>query len=214
MQTHHTEISVLEPLYNQGWVHIEKCSPKDLDDILIRLGEVIFVTDVKVNPNGKGLVTSNKGLDLHTDHHKAKYILWHCIEQTSEGGESLLLDALAPYNSLPAEIQQQLFHVRLHEHKVFPDDEESYPLVEIDKQGKPAFYYSFWLVNKMDIENPALKAFQQALKESPAITLKLEPGDILAIDNRRILHGRSAITGSTNRLLKRYWIKTKQTQQL
>jgi alpha-ketoglutarate-dependent taurine dioxygenase len=39
--------------------------------------------------------------------------------------------------------------------------------------------------------------------------LLLQKDDALIIDNRRILHGRTAITGSKDRFLKRYWIEKK-----
>lgn len=197
----------LRQLIENGWVHLRNQTLDSVDALLTSLGEVVFITDVTVNPNSRGLVTSTKGLDFHTDHHKAKYILWYCIEQTDLGGESILLDAENLFNSLSTEEQDALYQIRLYEHKVFDDDEESYPLVCNDTDGQRHFYYSLWLVNKQDQKNHALLAFQQAIRDSQFVKFKMQPNDILIVDNHRVLHGRTSINGSTNRLLKRYWIK-------
>jgi alpha-ketoglutarate-dependent taurine dioxygenase len=42
-----------------------------------------------------------------------------------------------------------------------------------------------------DAERAALKAFARAVEQEPKVTLRLAPGDILGIDNGRMLHGRS-----------------------
>jgi len=50
----------------------------------------------------------------------------------------------------------------------------------------------------------ALRAFRRAIDARPAIPIRWEPGDILIIDNRRMLHARTSIVG--HRKLVRYWL--------
>lgn len=198
-------ISLDEELRLNGFLHLKDQTEKSVINQLAELGEIIFTTDVKVKPDSRPLVTSEKALDFHTDHHKAKYIAWHCHKQTDKGGESILMDANRIYFQLPEVYRTALEDIHLFEHKIFPDDKESNPLVK-RSEGKNRFYYSFWLVSDFDKGNPALKEFQRLIRTNEPIKITLQPNDLLIIDNHRILHGRTAIEGSKDRYLKRYWI--------
>ncbi|MCS7027442.1 MAG: TauD/TfdA family dioxygenase [Bacteroidia bacterium] len=197
--------NISETLAKIGYLYIPKVPVQSLEEILDMLGRVIFVTDVKVKPESKALVTSAKALRFHTDHSRAKYILWYCIEQCSQGGETLLLDANEVFEQLEIEHQNSLARIHLYEHKVFEDDPESHPLI-LYQNGKRLFYYSFWLLNEEDKNNPALIAFEQAIQKANPVRFKLQPSDVLVIDNQRILHARTQIGGDRKRWLKRYWI--------
>lgn len=197
--------SLAEELLLNGFVHLKNQTEELIQKHFVDLGQIIFTTDVKVKPDSKPLVTSERALDFHTDHHKAKYIAWHCHKQTDKGGESILMDAQKIYSQLSASYKKTLENIYLFEHKIFPDDKESNPLVHTSG-GQNKFYYSFWLVSDFDKQNPALREFQRLIKTNEPVKLTLQPNDLLIIDNHRILHGRTAIEGSKDRYLKRYWI--------
>jgi len=196
-----------EILNQQGYVYLPQKGEKFLKKVLDEIGEVIMITDVKINPKSRSLVTSTRALDFHTDHHLANYIVWYCIEQTSSGGESIILNAENIYKKLEETEQQELKQIKLYEHKVFPTDREHYPLV-YEKDGITHFYYSFWLVNENDKKNKALQKFKELIQNSKHTKILLKPNDILIINNHKVFHGRTAITGSKNRFLKRFWIKS------
>ncbi len=191
-------------LLEKGWVHLTNKSEEFLNEVLQNLGEVIFVTDVIIKEDSKALITSGRALDYHTDHHKAKFIAWYCRKQTSLGGETILMDAEKVYGKLKEDEKKELEHIELFEHKIFPDDKESHPLVNNDYPRK--FYYSYWLVKKEQNNNSALKEFQRIIKEAEPLKILLASGDILIIDNHRIFHGRTSIDGSKDRFLRRYWV--------
>ena len=193
-------------------MHIPRQTEEQLRDILRRLGTVIYTTDVKVNPDSRALVTSARALDFHTDHYKAKWVVWHCLEQTDDGGESILVDAEKIYAKLSPQNQAALAEIMLFEHKIFDGDEESRPLIS-QHNGKRAFYYSFWLVDKTlpKKQKAALDAFRAGIEQEKPVVIKLQPGDVLAVNNRRILHGRRIICGSQNRFLKRFWLSESPT---
>ena len=193
-------------LKENGWLHLTNKTEEQLNDILNSLGQVIMTTDVVVKPDGKGMVTSAKGLDFHTDHHNAKYIIWYCFKQTDNGGDSILMDAEKIFQQLSADQQDQLKSIELFEHKVFPNDKESYPFVAIDDNGNRKFYYSFWLVKNEDKQNEALLTFQKLIRETEPVRLNLKDKDILIVDNHRVFHGRTPIEGSKDRFLKRFWL--------
>lgn len=200
---------ILAELDKNGYDWIKGGSREYFESIINEIGEVIFVTDVKVKPESRALVTSEKGLDFHTDHHKANFIAWYCIQQTDKGGETILQDANKIFELLSEEEQNELRKVILFEHKVFADDADTHPFL-IEENGKRYFYYSFWLADDKISERgkDVIKKYQKLTNEIEYIKVKLDPSDILIINNNRMLHGRTAIEGSKNRFLKRFWIKS------
>ena len=199
----------IDPMTNElkekGFVHLTNQSEEQLQEILNSLGAVIMTTDVVIKKESKGLVTTALGIDFHTDHHSAKYVAWYCYKQTDLGGDSLLIDAEKLFLQLPIKQQEGLKTVELFEHKIFPDDKNSYPFVEVDENGNRHFHCS--LVDDLDKENSAFISFQKLVSETQPITINLKQRDILVVDNHRMFHGRTPITGSKDRYLKRYWLK-------
>ncbi len=186
---------------------------EEAESIVTRLGKILFVTDVTVRPGSKALVTSDRGLDFHTDHHRADLICWHCIEQTDEGGESVLLDGHRLLQRLRAGLVEDLRGLKLFEHKVFPGDEEAFPFLS-QRFGRDKLYYSFWMLHGAikPEQKAAFLEFKAITETEPCVRYRLQPGDILVIDNGRMLHGRTAIKGNKKRFLRRYWIETQKTQ--
>lgn len=195
-------------LEQKGLLYLENQTIDTIHDLINQLGKVIYVTDVICKPNTKSLVTSDKALGFHTDYHKAKYILWYCYEQTSEGGETLIVDGLQAYHQLSQDLQNELKNIQLFEHKVFDGDKEICPMISFDENNKEKIYYSFWLLNPEDKQKTSIQTFQNLVHFSSNVsTFRLKPKDILIIDNHRMLHARTAIQGTKNRFLKRFWIE-------
>ena len=198
---------IVTQLRDDGYAHLHNIHKGQLREILNAIGEIIQITDVKVNPESRALVTSSRGLDFHTDHHKADIIAWHCIKQSSEGGESIFVDGEKVIKQFTTNEKKILSEIQLREHKIFSDDRDSQPLLQ--KIGnKYRFYYSFWLVNK-DLrgnQKEVLEKFKSSVAEEIPYKISLQPKDVLLIDNGRILHGRADIRGDKDRFLKRFWI--------
>ncbi len=203
-----TKLDLQRELDERGYFVIRRGGPRVLVDVLEELGRVIHVEDVVVTPESASLVKSERGLSLHTDHHRADVIVWHCLAQSDQGGETIISDALAALTTLSREEQSALTHVHLKEHSVFIGDEDRYPLLSV-RRGRPRIYYSYWMVEEglRDEERAAFEAFTRAVERGHRVTLRLEPGDILGIDNGQMLHGRQPITGSKERHLRRYWLE-------
>lgn len=195
-------------LATDGWVLLPATGQAGLDAALAELSATVLYTTEVVVREGRALVTSDRALAFHTDHHRADLIAWLCLAQTTDGGASRLADASAAFASMTPEQQALLAGIRLFEHSVFPGDVSTYPLVERTPRG-PRFYFSFWLDHSHPLrpaEKVALDAFEAAVRHHQVANFRLAPGDVLLIDNRRILHGRSAITGSRDRHLVRHWL--------
>lgn len=192
-----------EDLTEKGFCYIQNKTEEELKEILSQLGNVINETDVIANSESKSLVTSDKYLDFHTDNHLAKHILWHCKKQAEQGGQSMLCDAEKVFTQLTEDEKLALSKIHVYEHKMFPENRNSNPIVrEVD--GQRRFYYSFWLAREKYRELPVFKKWRDLIQNTTHEKIRLEENDILVIDNHRIFHGRTEIIGERN--LKRFWI--------
>lgn len=201
---------IYDNLNRDGFIHLKGQSKNDVQWLCSSLGKIICETDVVVDLSTSALVTSDSALDVHTDHNKAKYVVWYCLKQTTLGGVTLLVDTREILSKLESSEKRILENIMLYEHKVFDDDYESRPLL-CYLNGKAKIYYSFWLVNEDDKKKEEFRKFKSIIDSNQKIEVRLEVGDVLIVDNQRILHGRSKIEGTKDRHLKRFWIsKTKE----
>ncbi|CAC9617053.1 hypothetical protein [uncultured Gammaproteobacteria bacterium] len=192
-------------LEDYGFKHLKNQTTKNVNLLCHSLGKILLETDVKIDLTTKALVTSDKELDMHTDHSKAKYIVWHCLKQTSVGGHSLLLDTKKVLQKLSNREKQELKKIQLFEHKIFKDDLESYPMLS-KLNGKDKMYYSFWFINPDNKYSQSFLKFRSVVDKMEKIEIRLNTNDVLIIDNDRMFHGRTKISGDKNRHLKRFWI--------
>ncbi len=190
-------------LDEMGFVHLPSQSEFELSQILKHLGNVINETDVIANSASQSLVTSDKFLDFHTDNHLAKYIVWYCHKPAEEGGYSILCDAEQIFKQLDEEEKSQLSKIHVYEHKMYPENRNSNPIVR-ETEGKRKFYYSFWLAREKYRKLPVFKKWRELIQNSNYTKIRLEKSDILIVDNHRTFHGRTEIKGE--RFLKRYWL--------
>lgn len=197
--------SKLMELRETGWTVFDSPSPEaTLASTCALDGPVILTTHVRPRPDAKGALATDLEMELHTDHPRARWIVWHCIRQSSEGGVSVLKDARAAFFRLSIPDQAELEVTTMGSHKIFPGDKERYPVSRIYGDIYEWIYYTPWL--RREGANKALDAFAAALAETPEVRIRLKPGQALAVDNTRMLHGRTAIGGDRDRHLVRHWI--------
>lgn len=191
-----------------GFIHIKWGEYQNKQSLLNQFGEVIQQTEIKENPKSTRLLASNRPMGFHTDHHSAKYLAWFCNSQSSMGGASLLIDSNQVLNVMSANALSQLQDVYVRTHQVFYSDKLSLPLLSYDKSA-PAVYYAKWLVNNPSDPkvHDALSQFENLLEVTEPIKVMLSEGDILLIDNHRMLHGREGFPENSNRWLTRFWLK-------
>jgi alpha-ketoglutarate-dependent taurine dioxygenase len=200
--TPHTNI--LRKLVRDGWATFESSSPDATEFTLSALGPVIQKTLIAPRPNARAALATDLEMQLHTDHPRARWIGWHCVSQSSEGGVSLLKDARLALWTLPASTRAALAEVTMGSHQVFPRDLERWPVVRNDLGVKDWIFFTPWFRREGADEH--LNAFVAALDQVETERVVLEPGQVLLIDNSRMLHGRTAIGGDKDRLLIRHWV--------
>ena len=187
-----------------GWTVLRPQSHEQLLTDLAHLGPVIQTTEIAPRPNAKAALATDKEMQLHTDHPRARWISWECVRQSSEGGYSLLKDTQPALESLTAAERDELRALSIRTHVVFPDDTGTYPVLRNDGDGSNWVYFTPWMTDGQT--SSAFQKFIRALEATPTLSLRLYPGESLLIDNGRMLHGRSALGGDKDRLLVRRWI--------
>lgn len=194
-------------IYRDGFVYLPGQTDRELVNVLEVLDRPIYIEEVRVTRDSRALVKSKDGISWHTDHHRADLIVWYGRSPAEAGGETLVVDGLAAFRKLPAHHRAALRHVELLEHSVFEGDADRHPMITGEGEHT-ALYYSLWLA---DDDMPAgqaaaFRAFGDAVETAQHHRFSLQRGDILVVDNRRMLHARTPIRGHAVRHLRRYWL--------
>lgn len=188
----------------KGWTVLRAQVSEALLAELAQLGPVIQTTEITPRANAKAAVATDKEMQLHTDHPRARWISWECVRQSSEGGYSLLKDTKLALDTLTTAEREELRSLSIRTHVVFSDDTGAYPILRNDGDGSDWIYFTPWMTDGQS--SPAFRKFTQALEATPILSVRLYPGESLLIDNGRMLHGRSALGGDKDRLLIRRWV--------
>ena len=184
------------------------------------LADVALAGDAKTNS------TANTGLrlgphsDLPTREIPPGFQFLHCLVNEAEGGESTLTDGAALVEALERD-HPEAFELLYTRHWIFfnrgpgIDHRWSAPIIDYLPGGDVPTLRAFYPVRAFpamateDIGRSydALRLFHR-LADKPEFELKfrLTAGDIMCFDNRRILHGRDAFTGSGKRHLQGVYI--------
>jgi gamma-butyrobetaine dioxygenase len=172
------------------------------------------VFDVRSVPNPENLAYSDLGLGLHTDNPYREPVpgfqALHALTVSPDGGENVFADGFALAAHLRATAPEDFalltatpvpFHYRSKDADLYAER----PLIELDCAGQVrAVHYNNRSIAPMPVTGRAVRAFYaayrrfaQALRE-PAYQLRyrLKAGDLVLMDNQRILHGRTAFTSA------------------
>ena len=229
---------LLQNFYKYGFV-IFKNVPTE-DNYIIKFANSIGTIrptnfgesfSVKSVPKPNDLAYTSIALTPHTDNPYRKPIpciqLLHCLENEVKGGLSTLVDGFAVAEYLKKN-HQKIFKI-LTKTKVrfrFVDEtiilENWGELIELDENSKvKQVRYSTRLDYVPALEKNELKLFYEARKliadlyasSKFEIKFKLDKGDLLMMDNHRLLHGRTSYdVGEGKRYLKGCYIDHDSTE--
>jgi gamma-butyrobetaine dioxygenase len=179
-----------------------------------------FEVRAEVNPNN--LAYTNLGLQAHTDNPYRDPVptmqILACLENSVEGGESIVVDGFKLVHRLKEETPRWFAllsrhparfeyagsaGVRLRAKKPFIElaadgeltgvrfnNRSAAPLVDVPYDEMGAFYAAYRRFAEL-VEDPAME-----------VTFRLQPGELFIVDNTRVLHARKAFSGSGNRWLQ------------
>jgi len=152
-------------------------------------------------------------VDLATREYQPGLQFLHCIENSTRGGQGTYLDGLRVADVLRAE-QPDAFRVlttvpwQFANRSPVSDYRWAVTPIVLDAAGNVTeVRVGNWLRAPLavafdDVEPAyaALRAlFELTYRQDLAVRTSLEPGDVLAFDNRRILHGRDAFEPTSGR---------------
>ena len=179
------------------------------------------IFDVRIEPSPDNLAFTDRGLDLHTDNpyrDPAPTVqLLHAIVIDDGGGETLFVDGFAHAEALRREAPDA-FDVLARQPVRFTFTAGSgerwssaWPILDVDPKGALRAvrlnHRSLDLAegDPEEIERwyDAYLAFYRRLHApDAALERRLRPGELVVFDNRRILHGRRALTSGSPRWLR------------
>ncbi|MGQ7249733.1 2-trimethylaminoethylphosphonate dioxygenase [Halomonas sp. V046] len=210
-------LDLLERLHRFGFVKVTgvPATEDGMQALIHRIGPLRRtnwggIADVKSVANAYDLTMTQRGLEPHTDNPYRDpipgYIWLHCLSNAASGGDSTLVDGFQAAECLRRDapdaftcLTQVAPGFRYHDDTTRLESEG--PLIELDSRGHIArVRFSNRTERVPALEGETLKRYYAArqafyrLISGDALTLhlKLEPGQMLIMDNYRLLHGRSA----------------------
>ena len=172
------------------------------------------VFDVRSVPQPENLAYSDLGLGLHTDNPYREPVpgfqALHAMVTSMEGGESLFADGCAIAEHLRAS-EPDAFRLLTRTAVPFSyrsKDADLYaerPLIQLSCDGAvAAIHYNSRSIAPLRLASREMESFYSSyrlfagLLRNPRFQLKLRlsDGDLVAFDNRRVLHGRTAFSAA------------------
>ena len=184
-------------------------------DVAERVGflrETNFGTTFEVinKPEPNNLAYTSIALPLHTDLPNQEvppgYQFLHCLANEATGGGSVFADGFAMAEDLRAEdpgafrlLCEVSIPFRFHDAEA--DIQVCKPVITLDQGGDVIeIRYNAHLAGIFDMPSEIMPLFYRAYRafmaktrdEKYRLRLKLNPGEMVVFDNRRVLHGRDA----------------------
>ncbi len=214
---HASEFSgFVEALHTHGMGLIRGLDVEEtmLEAVVERIGPIRTsnfgrIFEVKLIPGSNSNAYTAQPLRAHTDLATHEYHpglqFFFCMENSVDGGISVLTDGFA----VAAKIREDhpaayRFLTEVAVPFVNRDKDTEYrtevPLLETDRAGNlTTVRFTYWLRDTMHGDVDTLNQYYEALSlyhhyaddEAFQIRVQLQPGDLLGIDNRRTLHGRT-----------------------
>ncbi|SEL68646.1 TauD/TfdA family dioxygenase [Halomonas daqiaonensis] len=218
------ERSWLEALLRDGLVLLEKgpLADEEVSRLATRIGPLRATNfgarfDVQSKPNPNNAAYTAIGLALHSDlpnwRQPPDIQLLYCLENDAEGGESQFADGYQVAEVLRQE-DPEAFRL-LSETPIdfrFQDEEQDIavraPILTCNAEGRVVdVRFNNWIRDTLRLPAETIDAWYRAyrrfwhLLHDPRhqIAFSLAPGEMVAFDNRRVLHGRGAFDPNSGR---------------
>ena len=178
----------------------------------------LFEVRTEVNPNN--LAYTNMGLGSHTDNPYRDPVptvqLLHCLESSMEGGDSVLVDGFKAATVLRQESKEDFdiltstwINFRFSDAKT--DLRSRVPMIELNDNNEIVkVRYNNRSIDTIKLPENKIRPFYKAYRhwneiierDDLKIIFKLSEGDLMLIDNTRIMHARTAFSKKGKRHLQ------------
>ena len=206
---------VIEHLDNEGyWYSQTPMSHKAYETICADMGKILEKYDVCVREDAVRDVNRATKIMLHTDGYTANYVCWWCVWS----GAPIVANKIVDVNDIIAQMTDEEYDLILNNEVVHEGPTRSHymesPIIWKDDTGKHQIAFSgVWNHQTTEFANHIVDTFWNVLvrAKDSIRRFSLENGQMLFIDNRRMLHGRDELGDNLERHLKRIWISSDPT---
>ena len=221
------KLDMLRLIRDVGFVVLENVPTKDgqVLKVISELGYTretnygaLFEVRTEVNPNN--LAYTNMGLGSHTDNPYRDPVptvqLLHCLESSTEGGDSVLLDGFKAATVLRQESKEDFdiltstwINFRFSDAKT--DLRSRVPMIELNDNNEIVkVRYNNRSIDTIKLPTNKIRHFYKAYRhwseiierDDLKIIFKLSEGDLMLLDNTRIMHARTAFSKNGKRHLQ------------
>jgi gamma-butyrobetaine dioxygenase len=222
-----SKLAALQAVRDYGFVLLDAvpCEPGQILKVIETFGFVretnygpLFEVRTRVDPNN--LAYTNLGLGCHLDNPYRDPVpglqLLHCLESSTEGGETILQDGFMAATILR---QENPGHFATLSHNWinfrFRDDsadlQSRVPFIEVnDRNEVIKVRFNNRSIDTIKLAPDQIQQFYSAYRHYAEIleraelqvVFKLQPGELLLFDNTRVLHARKAYLASGSRHLQ------------
>jgi hypothetical protein len=218
---------VRDRLPAEGYVQIARVLGEEVFTAAAKqLGTIELRTDIRVDSEADDALRRARdplyadrpsvyradGLSYHTDSPVIDMLAWYCVAQDSLDGTSALIDTGDVMQHFDADDLEVMSCIGVR--TMVRDAENREVVREFPLFADGRLYYAPWLLSP-DLgaqERDVAARFADYVAEKDAtapIRIRLKPGEMLFVDNHRILHGRSSIPPDSRRHLVRLYIKVR-----
>lgn len=201
---------IMDAVRGAGWYRLGPMSDTEYRDLVARLGKPWNETPVELRPGVRSHLCNPEAVPFHTDHPEADLMSWRCEVQDESDGTQQMVDGLAALQACGARVRDVLTQVHA-EVRVRGDSPPSQsPIVRATPAGDRVFFAPWIKPLEADAHSAAafaaLRTEIQRRTETHVQEVRLNEGEVLVIDNGRMLHGRRALQSASRRRLRRFWI--------
>ncbi|TNF28001.1 MAG: hypothetical protein EP329_18635 [Deltaproteobacteria bacterium] len=192
--------AVRAALGREGFATLADVDLAGFDALVDALGGTALATTVRLSSDVRSYLCSPGAIPLHADDPRVPLIAWRCERQDDVDGASLLVDLRAIIEGMTRVDRELLAKIRLRGGRMSGE-------AHIYEPRSGRCFWAPWLTH--DAEGTALEALERLraeIERAPVTRIRLAPGDVLVVDNRRVLHGRHAVSPESLRHLERRWI--------
>ena len=222
-----SKLDMLRLIRDVGFVVLENVPTKEgqVLKVISELGYTretnygaLFEVRTEVNPNN--LAYTNMGLGSHTDNPYRDPVptvqLLHCLESSTEGGDSVLVDGFKAAAILRQESKEDFdiltgtwINFRFSDTKT--DLRSRVPMIELNDNNEIVkVRYNNRSIDTINLPTNKIRHFYKAYRhwseiierDDLKITFKLSEGDLMLLDNTRIMHARTTFSKKGKRHLQ------------
>ena len=226
-ETDKGKLEVLRAVRDMGFCIIEDASIKEglVQSVISQLGFTretnygkLFEVRTEVKPNN--LAYTNMGLGSHTDNPYRDPVptvqLLHCLESSTQGGESVLVDGFNAAKKLREESSENFenltnnwINFRFSDDKT--DLRSRVPMIEVnDNHEVIKVRYNNRSIDTINLPSEKIRPFYLAYRhwgevierDELKVIFQLVPGEIIIFDNTRVMHARTAFSDKGKRHLQ------------